>query len=49
MVDGREAAGHYWRTRREEVDAFFQGLADAEVRAGKRDIPGFNIVEDRVL
>lgn len=49
MVDGRAAAAHYWTTRREDVDAFFQGLADADVRAGKRTIPGFNIIEDRVL
>lgn len=49
MVDGREAARFYWATKRPEVDAFFQGLADADVRAGKRDIPGFNIIEDRVL
>ena len=49
MVDGRAAAGHYWKTRREEVDAFFQGLADADVRGGMREIPGFNIIEDRVL
>lgn len=49
MVNGREAAGHYWRTRREEVDAFFQGLADADVRTGARDIPGFIISEMRVL
>lgn len=49
MTDGRAAAGHYWATRREDVDAFFQGLADADVRAGKRTIPGFLISETRVL
>jgi hypothetical protein len=49
MTDGRAAAAHYWTTRRRDVDAFFQGLADADVRAGKREIPGFNIIEDRVL
>jgi hypothetical protein len=49
MTDGRAAAGHYWTTRRAEVDAFFQGLADADVRAGKREIPGFLIQETRVL
>lgn len=49
MTDGRAAAGHYWRERRAEVDAFFQGLADADVRAGKREIPGFLISETRVL
>lgn len=49
MIDGRAAAGHYWQTRRAEVDAFFQGLADADVREGKRQIPGFLIAETRVL
>lgn len=49
MVDGREAARFYWATRRADVDNFFQGLADADVRAGKRDIPGFLILETRVL
>lgn len=49
MVDGRAAAGHYWQTRRQDVDDFFQGLADADVRAGKREIPGFIVAETRVL
>lgn len=49
MTDPRAAAAHYWQTRRPDVDAFFQGLADADVRAGKRDIPGFMIAETRVL
>lgn len=49
MVDGRLAAGHYWKTQRAKVDEFFQGLADADVRAGKREIPGFLIAETRVL
>lgn len=49
MTDARAAAAHYWVTRREDVDAFFQGLADADVRAGKREIPGFMIAETRVL
>lgn len=49
MTDPRAAAGHYWTTRRADVDAFFQGLADADVRAGKREIPGFLIAETRVL
>lgn len=49
MTDPRAAAAHYWTTRRADVDAFFQGLADADVRAGKRDIPGFLIAETRVL
>jgi hypothetical protein len=49
MTDPREAARHYWLDRREQVDAFFQSLADADVRAGKRSIPGFDVVEERVL
>jgi hypothetical protein len=49
MTNGRDAAAHYWSTRRADVDAFFQGLADADVRAGKREIPGFLISETRGL
>jgi hypothetical protein len=49
MIDGRAAARHYWEERRADVEAFFQSLADADVRAGKRTISGFNIIEDRIV
>lgn len=48
MTDMRAAARHYWTTRENEMEAFFQGLADADVRAGIREIPGFEIREEKV-
>jgi hypothetical protein len=45
MVDGVAAARHYWETDRETVEAFFLSLAEKDVRAGKRSIPGFEIEE----
>lgn len=47
MTDGVEAARHYWKTDRTTVEAFFLGLAEKDVRAGKRAIPGFEINEGR--
>jgi len=47
MIDPIAAARHYWLERREEMQAFLQGLADRDVRHGKRDIPGFTITEER--
>lgn len=49
MTDAREAAKHYWLTRREEVEAFFMSLAEKDVRAGTHIIPGFNVIAERVL
>lgn len=49
MTDAREAAKHYWLTRREEVEAFFMSLAEKDVRAGTHAIPGFNVIAERVL
>lgn len=40
-------ARHYWNSRPEDVDAFFRGLAEADVRAGARTIPGCVITEQK--
>jgi len=48
MTDGREAARHYWIERRADVEAFFLSLAEKDVNAGKRSIPGFEIIEEKV-
>ena len=48
LIDGREALAHYWKTRRQDLEIFAMGLASADVRSGKRTIPGFEIVNDRV-
>lgn len=49
MVEGKggDALRHYLNTKPERVKAFLQSLADEDVRAGVRAIPGFNIREDR--
>lgn len=45
-----DAAAWAWKTHRDELTAFVQGLADRDVRDLKaRTIPGFNIIEDMVL
>lgn len=47
IIDGTAAARHYWLTRREEFEVFLLDLASKDVRAGKREIPGFNVIEER--
>ena len=47
MVDGVEAARWAWQNRREECEAFFLSLAVVEVRNGKRQLPGFDVIEER--
>lgn len=47
MVDARLALKHYAATNPEAVKAALQALAAADVAAGKRQIPGFNIIEER--
>lgn len=43
------ALGHYVMAEPEQLREFLQGLADTEVRHGKRDIPGFKIVEEQTV
>lgn len=45
LVDGPAAAFHYWTSRRADMEQFLFSLAIADVKAGKREIPGF-IVKD---
>jgi hypothetical protein len=47
LTDGVAAARHYWADQREACEAFFLSLAETDVRAGKRQIPGFEVREDR--
>lgn len=49
MVDPHLAAAHYWRTNPTAFNAVLQKLAEDDVRSGKRTIPGFDVVEDRVV
>jgi hypothetical protein len=45
MADRKAALVHYLTTQPDTVVAFLQGLAEADVRAGKRQIPGFDVIE----
>jgi len=49
LKDAQIAAGFFWKRDPSAFNAFLQKLADEEVRAGKRSIPGFEITEARVL
>ncbi|WP_201829651.1 hypothetical protein [Microvirga zambiensis] len=48
LKDAREAARYYWKTRQSELEAFLLTLAEKDVRAGQQDIPGFDIIVEKV-
>lgn len=45
LTNSADAATHYFNAQREEFDAFLLSLAKSDVRAGQRDIPGFEITQ----
>lgn len=47
LTDLWEAVGHYMAVAPNELGAFLQTLAERDVRAGRRDIPGFTITEEK--
>jgi hypothetical protein len=49
LKDAQVAAGFFWKRDPSAFNAFLQKLADEDVRAGKRSIPGFDVTEARVL
>lgn len=49
MTDRKAALFHYLVQQPDAVVALLQKLADADVFAGKRTIPGFDVKEERVL
>jgi hypothetical protein len=48
LKDAQIAAGFFWKRDPSVFNAFLQKLADEDVRAGKRSIPGFDVTETRV-
>lgn len=48
LIDGAAAGRHYWLTRPDEFRDLMQRLADADVRNGRREIPGFEIHQEKV-
>lgn len=49
MTDEQTAANWMWKEHRAELMAFVQEYADKATRAGKRTIPGFEIIETKEL
>jgi hypothetical protein len=47
LTDPKVAIAHYWATRREDFIALVNDLAAKDVRAGKHEIPGFTIIEEK--
>lgn len=48
LIDPMAAGAHYWGTHhRAEIEQLFVTLAERDVRAGKRAIPGFEIIEEK--
>lgn len=48
LTDPLIAARHYWATRRALLEDWLLDQAEADVRAGQREIPGFEIKLERV-
>lgn len=48
LVDAQKAARHYWPLRKSEFEALLNRLAKADVANGAREIPGFEIREEKV-
>lgn len=49
LTDPTQAARWAWANKRREMEEFLLQLAKSEVAAGSRSIPGFDVVEDRVV
>jgi len=49
LSDKKLAASWVWVDRQDELMAFIQDLADKTLRGGNRNIPGFTIVDEKVI
>lgn len=49
LADRKEAAAWCWVDHRDELMVFIQDLADKAVRSGARTIPGFEVIEEKVI
>lgn len=47
LVDLGAATQHYWRANKQAFGVLVCDLAAKDLRAGKREIPGFKIIEER--
>lgn len=49
IADRKQAAAWVWIDRNDELMTWIQDQADKAVRAGSRTIPGFEVIEERVI
>lgn len=49
LANAKEAAAWVWVDRNDELMAFIQELAEKAVRGGAKTIPGFTVLEEKVL
>lgn len=49
MVTPKEAAAWVWLDHNDELMLFIQSLADKAVRSGARTIPGFEVIDEKVV
>ncbi len=49
ITDGIDAIRHYWPENQDEFEVVLLRLAQADVRMGKREIPGFEIKEVKTV
>lgn len=47
LKDEKEAVQYFWKKNRQEFINLIQELADKEIRAGKKSIAGFDVVEQK--
>ena len=48
LVDVAEAARHYWHVNQPAISDLLVSLAEKDVRAGKRSIPGFEVRTEKI-
>lgn len=49
LTDRRAAAAWVWSNHTDDLMTFIQNLAEKAVRAGARSVPGFDVIEEKVL
>ena len=47
LTNPTDAARWAWKEKREEMESFLLTLAEREVRAGAKSIPGFDVIEEK--
>lgn len=49
LINTREAAAWAWLNHNPDFTAFVQGLAERAIKAGARAVPGFDVIEEKII